>query len=183
MKNRVAVILLMALLLISAERVRALDNPSAAATLDDLRLQLSDLDYKEADLKIRLEQLDSDLKPENIERYFNGYGSTRPEELREARRRQLQIEKNNLLAGLERISSERVRLTAAVADAQARAYHESAQTAAAMQTLQRQQFLTPNRKVIGISVLLVELGSLVLWIKMRRRRRLATPPKKSPRSL
>ena len=83
MKNGVAVILLMALLLISTETVRAQD-PNAASTLDDLRGQLSDVDYKEADLKIRLEQLNSDLKPENIERYFNGYGSTRPEELREA---------------------------------------------------------------------------------------------------
>ena len=184
MKNRVAVILLMALLFISAETVRAQDNPSAAATLDDLRAQLSDVDYKEADLKIRLEQLNSDLKPENVERHFNGYGSTRPEELREARRRQLQIEKNNLLAGLERIASERARLTAAISDAQVRAYHESAQAAEAMQALQHQQFLTPNRKVIGISVVLVELGSLVLWIKMRRRRRLqAAPSKKSPRSL
>ena len=184
MKIRVAVILLMALLFISAETVRAQDSPSAAATLDDLRAQLSDVDYKETDLKTRLEQLNSDMKPENIERYFSGYGSTRPEELREARRRQLQIEKNNLLAGLERIASERARLTAAIGDAQVRAYHESAEATTAMQALQHQQFLTPNRKVIGIGVLLVELGSLVLWITMRRRRRLqAAPSKKSPRSL
>ena len=171
MKIRVALILLMALILISTERVRAQNPSSAADTLQNLRAELNDVEYKEADLKIRLQQLDSDLKPENIERHFNGYGSTRPEELREARRRQLQIEKDHLLARLEQLASDRARLVAAITDAQARAYQQSAQAVAALQPDQnrRAKFLTTASTLVGISVLLMVLGSLMLWVAMRRR--------------
>ena len=64
---------------------------NAAETAARLRSQLSELQDREAGIKIRLQELDYDLKPENIERHFAGVGSVHPEELRETRRKQLQI--------------------------------------------------------------------------------------------
>src|SRR5437773_1424521 len=101
MKLRIAFILLTTLMLAYAMRVSAQESTDANQALENLRAQLSDVEDKAADLKIRLEQLDFDLKPENIERHFNGFGSTRPEELRESRRRQLKTEKDRVLAQLE----------------------------------------------------------------------------------
>src|SRR5882762_4567954 len=61
-----------------------------------LRAQLSDLQAQQADLQSRLAQLDEDIKPENIERSLAGIGSTHPEDLREARRRQLEIQRKGI---------------------------------------------------------------------------------------
>ena len=81
--------LLIATLFISTHsmRVFAQDSPSAAEAAHQLRNQLSQLNDREAEIKIRLQELDYELKSENIERYFAGYGSVHPEELREARQR------------------------------------------------------------------------------------------------
>jgi hypothetical protein len=70
--------------------------------------------------------LDESLKPENIERSLAGIGSTRPEELRESRRRQLQIEKDGVLAQLRTVETSRQRLETALANAEVLAYQESA---------------------------------------------------------
>ena len=174
MKIRVALILLMALTLMSAEKVRAQNPSTAGSDLDSLRGQLSEVEYKEAELKIRLQQLDYDLKPENIERHFNGYGSTRPEELREARRRQLQIEKDFVLARLQQLASDRARLEAAVTEARAKAYQQSAQGAAVLQPDQKPhtKLLTSALTQVGIGVLVVLAGSLVLLVALGRRRHL-----------
>lgn len=59
----------------------------------NLRQQLAEVQAKQTELETRLQQLEEDLKPENIEKGLAGIGSTRPEELREQRRRQLEIEK------------------------------------------------------------------------------------------
>ena len=40
-------------------------------------------------------ELEEDLKPENIERALAGFGSTKPEEVRDRRRRLLMIEKGS----------------------------------------------------------------------------------------
>ena len=99
---------------------------SAAESLEKLRGQLLDVQAKEEDLRARVQQLEESLKPENIERSLAGVGSTRPEELRESRRRQLTIERDNVLAQLRIVESSRQRLEAAIADAEVRAYHQSA---------------------------------------------------------
>src|SRR5882762_9488404 len=62
----------------------------------NLRGQLTDLQAQQADLQSRLAQLDEDIKPENIERSLAGIGSTHPEDLREARRRQLEIQRKGI---------------------------------------------------------------------------------------
>ena len=101
--------------------------PTAAENLEKLRTQLLEVQAKEQDLRTREQQLEESLKPENIERSLAGVGSTRPEELREARRRQLTIERDGVLAQLKTVEASRQRLETAVANAEARAYQESAQ--------------------------------------------------------
>jgi len=172
MKIRIALMLLSAFVLVSATQVLAQDTATAAQAVENLRAQLSEIQDREAEVKIRLEQLDFDLKPENIERYFNAVGSTRPEELRESRRRQLQTEKDRLVAQLEQLGSSRVRLEAAINSAQVKAYQQSAVGATVLQTDQARgsRLFTVARVLAGIVVLFVVIGSLALRLVIRRRR-------------
>ena len=172
MKLRMAFILLTAFVLVSATEVLAQDTGDAAQAVQNLRGQLSEVQHKEAELKIWLDQLDIDLKPENIERYFNGVGSTRPEELRQSRRRQLLTEKDRAVTQLEQLASSRVRLEAAITNAQAKAYQQSALGAAVLRIDQNRDFhlLTAARVLVEIAVLFVVIGSLVLRLIIRRRR-------------
>ena len=104
----------------------AQDSASAAEAVEKLRAQLIEVQTKEQDLRTRLEQLEESLKPENIERSLAGVGSTRPEELRESRRRQLTIERDGVLAQLKTLETGKARLEADLANAEARAYQQSA---------------------------------------------------------
>ena len=70
------------------------------------------------------------MQPENIERSLAGIGSTRPEELREMRRRQLTIERDGVRAQLKTLETSKQRLEAAIANAEALAYQQSARPAA-----------------------------------------------------
>jgi uncharacterized protein YlxW (UPF0749 family) len=171
MKFRIAFILLTTLVLVYAVRVSAQESSDAGQTIDSLRVQLSSLQDHEADLKIRLEQLNFDLKPENIERYFNGIGSTRPEELRESRRRQLQTEKDRVVAQLEQLAASLGRLEKAITSYRAKAYQQSALGAATLQRDQnRAQLLTVTRVLVGIVPLFAVLGGLALSLLIHRRR-------------
>jgi hypothetical protein len=172
MRLRTAFILLTAFMLVSVTPVAAQDTSDAAQALENLRGQLSEVQDKEADLKIRLEQLDFDLKPENIQRYFNAVGSTRPEELRESRRRQLQTEKDRLVAQLGQLESSRTRLEASISSAQVRVYQQSAMGTAALRIHPNRDrpVLTVGRALAGIVALSV-IGSLVLGLVIRRRRK------------
>ena len=122
---------LVMLLLVFAFAVNAYaqETESAAESAEKLKLQLLDVQAVEADLRARLQELDESIKPENIERSLAGVGSTRPEELREARRRQLSIQRDGVLAQLRTIETSRTRLETAIANADVRAYHESARPA------------------------------------------------------
>ena len=95
--------------------------------LAKLRLELIDVQGKEDSLRARAKQLDEDIKPDNIARSLAGYGSTKPEELREFRRRQIELERNKVLQQLEALSAKRSQLESAIARAETQAYHESAQ--------------------------------------------------------
>ena len=105
----------------------AQDSPSRTDSTANFRQQLIELETKEAQLRMRLEELDEALKPENIERALAGIGSTRPEELREHRRRMLTIEKNGLQAQLKLIEESRIRTESAIATAEAESYLKYAQ--------------------------------------------------------
>jgi uncharacterized protein YlxW (UPF0749 family) len=99
---------------------------SGQTSAEALRAQLSDVQAKEAELQARERQLDEDLRPENIERAIIGVGTTRPEELREQRRRQLEGEKARVRTQLDQLAQSRTRLEAAIATADAEAYRRSA---------------------------------------------------------
>ena len=84
---------------------------------EQLRSQLMDVQAKIADFESRLEQLDFALRPENIENSTAGYGSTRPEVAREARRKSLESERGRVQAQLKLAETSRSRLEVAVANA------------------------------------------------------------------
>ena len=86
---------------------------------ESLRNQQVEVESKLADLQSRLEQTEYWLKPENIERATATFGSTRPEEARDARRRQLEGDKVRLQAQIKILETSRVRLESAVATSDA----------------------------------------------------------------
>lgn len=114
------------LILLAFVSIHGQKSTSAAETVDKIKLQLLEVQGKEEELKARSVQLEEALKPENIERSLAGVGSTRPEELREARRSQLTIERDSVLAQLRILETTRTRLESALAQAEGRAYQESA---------------------------------------------------------
>jgi prefoldin subunit 5 len=91
-----------------------------------LRSQLGEVEAKQADLQTRLQTLEENLRPENIEKNLAGVGSTKPEDLREQRRRQLEIERNGVQAQLTLLATSHTRLQQAIAQADADAYRQSA---------------------------------------------------------
>jgi small-conductance mechanosensitive channel len=86
---------------------------------EQLRSQLMDIQSKIADFESRLEQVEYALKPENIERATQGYGTVHPEEARETRRRQLESERSRVQAQLRLAETSKTRLESAVANADA----------------------------------------------------------------
>ena len=86
---------------------------------EGLRSQQIEVESKLADLQSKVEQLEYALKPENIDRATATFGTTRPEEARESRRRQLESEKSRAQAQIRILEISRVRLETAVANADA----------------------------------------------------------------
>ena len=104
----------------------ALAQPSAQEIAANLRLQLSEVELRQAEIQARDEQLEEDLKPENIERSLAGIGSTHPERLREQRRHQLEIARMRVRVKLDELDQSHTRLETAIAEADAAAYWQSA---------------------------------------------------------
>lgn len=106
-----------------------LANASAQQSAQDraaaLHAQLAEVQTQQAELQIRLAQLEEALKPENIASSLAGVGSTRPEELREQRRRQLEKEKAGVSTQLDRLADSQRRLDTAIGEADAVAYQQS----------------------------------------------------------
>ena len=125
MRYKLSLIILSVLVLTNLSLAQ--QSTTAEEKLENLRLELIDVQGKEASLRTRAQQLDDDMKPENIARSLAGFGSTKPEELREFRRRQLELEKKSVLHQLETVSAKRLQLEAEIALAETQAYHESAQ--------------------------------------------------------
>ena len=142
---------LLFLLLMFSVNGRAQDSETAAETADRLKSQLIDVQAQEDALRARAQELDESLKPENIERSLAGVGSTRPEELRESRRRQLTIEKNGVMAQLRTLETTHQRLQTAIANAEALAYQQSAKPT--------QMAVTTSRK--GYHLLMLGGGGLL----------------------
>ena len=68
---------------------------------EQLRSQLMDVQGKIADFESKLEQIEWALRPENIENSTAGYGSTRPEAARDARKKALESERSRVQAQLK----------------------------------------------------------------------------------
>jgi len=133
MKYVLSLTLLLILVSTFAAVVKAEDQATkvdAAQAADKLRLQLIDVEEKESQLQSRARQLEEDLKPENIARSLAGIGSTKPEELREFRRRQISIELVSVRNKLKILATSRERLESSLRTAEAAAYHQSAEGAA-----------------------------------------------------
>ena len=75
-----------------------------------LRKQLLELIEKDTSYKSRLAQIDEDMRPENIERALSGVGTTRSSELRDVRRRSLEIERRGLESLVNLTTQGRLRL-------------------------------------------------------------------------
>src|SRR4029453_17211733 len=99
----------------------AQDAGDGADTTANLKQQLIELEGKRAELRMHLEELDEELKPENIEHALAGIGSTRPEELREHRKRMLTLERSGLQAQLTLIEESCARTESAIAAAESAA--------------------------------------------------------------
>ena len=170
MKLVLALFLCAVFVIMLVDLVPAQNSSEATQTVQILTAQLHEVQDKEAELKIRLDQIEFDLKPENLERFFNAVGSTHPEELRKSRRDQLQLEKNRVVIQLERLASSRVGLEAAVSSAQAKAYQQSA---LGVSTLSRENrsspWVTSARRLSGIVVILLVVGTLVFCLVIRKR--------------
>lgn len=85
----------------------------AETRAESLRGQQVDVESKLADLQSKVEQIEYQLKPENIERAA-GYGTLHPEEARDSRRRQLENERARAQAQIKILETSRIRLEAAV---------------------------------------------------------------------
>lgn len=79
-----------------------------------LRKQMFDMIEKENQIRSRLDQLETDLRPEIIERTVTFAGSLRPEELRDQRKKMLERERTNLQSLLGEITANKGNLQISV---------------------------------------------------------------------
>ena len=124
MKNLLFAFILVLLTSFGGAAIAQTKDP--ADVVQDLKLQLIDLTAQEEALKLQSAQLDESLKPENIEHSLAGIGSTRPEELRAQRQRQLMVEKTAVVSKLEQVTTKRTQLESALAVAESKLYEQSA---------------------------------------------------------
>jgi hypothetical protein len=165
-----ASLVLCSLTLLFTSSIAAQESSRAADTAAKLRLQLIEVQTKEAELRARLQQLDEDLKPENIERALAGIGSTKPEELREHRRRQLTIERNGVLEQLRTVEASKASLESAIAAADSRAYQQSAEPSPAMSNQMTMTQLVPGARgllMAGLGAIVILIGGLVVYLVRR----------------
>ena len=113
-------------LLVCLFAISALAQPRGQEVAANLRAQLSEVEVRQAEMQARDEQLEEALQPENIEQSVAGIGSTHPERLREQSRRQLEIVRASVRLQLDELDRSHARLEAAIAEADAVAYWQSA---------------------------------------------------------
>ena len=152
MKFTLSLILIALLVPMLSASVAAQSYPAAAQSVAELRARLAEVENKEKELNARARQLDEDLKPENIERSLAGIGSTKPEELREHRRRQLTIERDGVRAQLNLLATSRERLQAALRTAEGTAYQQSAEGVA---TSQEQTLVAQSKGSARLAVIML----------------------------
>jgi hypothetical protein len=77
---------------------------------ETMRRQLLELIEKETLYRTRITQLDEDMRPENVERTLNPYGTPRTAEIRDTRRRVLETERRGYVSLLALTTESRTRL-------------------------------------------------------------------------
>src|SRR5260370_30008473 len=127
MKRLCGIIILSGLITSGLFTVPVVAQESGQERAANLRAQLVEVQAKQTELQIRLQQLGEDLKPENIERALAGIGSTHPEDLRAQRRRQLAIERKGVESQLDTLAASRAHLESAIASADAIKYQSAGQ--------------------------------------------------------
>ncbi len=86
---------------------------------ETMRRQLLELIEKETQYRTRITQLEEDMRPENVERALNPYGTTRTAEIRDTRRRVLETERRGVTNLLTLTTEHRTRLEEEVRQADA----------------------------------------------------------------
>lgn len=92
---------------------------NAEQRAENLHSQLRDLQEKEASVQARLEQVDYDMQPDNLNLRLATIGTLQPDKVRENLRLQLERERTRLSNQLNSLTASRQRLEATVADADA----------------------------------------------------------------
>ena len=172
-QNPILILLLLSVFAYGSKAV-AQNSPSAFEQAQKLRSELSQLHDREAEIKIRLTELEYDLKPENIERHFAGVGSVHPEELREARRKQLQLEKDRLVGQISEIDQSQARLETEIQITESRAYQQSAAGASKLGIAldQISPFMTATFfRLAALAFALIVVGVALFVAHQRRRSR------------
>jgi predicted nucleic acid-binding Zn-ribbon protein len=110
-----------ALILVAVSSAWAQDATAVDQRIEALRAQLRDVTDKETQLQAREQQLDEELKPENIEHSLSGVGTTDASALRDQRRQQLEREKAGVEEQLQSLTASRTHLEASIESAEAEA--------------------------------------------------------------
>ena len=108
----------------SAESVNRISGGVALLTQTEqraevLRKQLLELIEKETAYRGRIAQIDEDIRPDNVERALNPYGTTRTVEARDTRRRIFENDRRGFENLLTLVSQSRIRLEEDVRQADA----------------------------------------------------------------
>jgi chromosome segregation ATPase len=106
------------------EKYRQLDYLRDLLTKEEQRVvslqkELIDIGARETSLQKRLDEIEPQLRPGQIEQSRAGVGSMRPEEDREAVQRQLSNEKRRIQTQLDQLQQNRVRIQSALSSAEA----------------------------------------------------------------
>ena len=162
-----------------ASTVAAQQRTSREITVSMLKQQLLDLESKETRLRMRLEELDEQLKPESIERELAGIGSTHPEDLREHRRKLLTIERNGVRRQLDLLAEQHARTEAAISEMESTTDSPDAQPSPAPLPKQRTEMALGNlaagnllnrKSLVAMAILSFVATGLILLLVVRFKR-------------
>jgi len=87
--------------------------------IETLQKELADIGARETALQNRLDEIEPQLRPDQIEQARAGVGSMRPEEDREAMKQRLTNEKRRIQTQLDQFQQNRVRIQSSISSAEA----------------------------------------------------------------
>jgi chromosome segregation ATPase len=87
--------------------------------VESLQKELADIGARETSLQNRLDEIEPQLRSDQIEQARAGVGSMRPEEDREAMRQRLANEKRRIQNQLDQLQQNRVRIQSSISSAEA----------------------------------------------------------------